>query len=396
MFGYLPKTAEYLKCAYREMKGFDLEGDYRPMARLALKQIMEDQFRLEITEELGLEPYERAKDRLDFRNGSYMRHFLTELGDLELQVPRLRNRALEFKSLVGYARRSKSIDRAILGCFILGHSTRKVGVALAPILAEIPSSSTVSRIAKTLDEAVEQYHRRPLTDDWRFLFFDGVVLKRKGPLASRRRVFLCAYGIRQDGQVEIIDFHQAQGESQGAWDGFLRDLYQRGLVGRNTELVTIDGGKGLEAALEVNYHNIPRQRCWAHKTRNILNKVKKTDQDVIKRAIHKIWGAANLKEATKAYWQFAKAWRDVYPSAVACLDRDLDELLAFYHIKDSMLWPKIRTTNPIERVFREVKRRTRPMGVFTNKQSMERIVFAVFYHLNNSWNKKPFELFTHK
>lgn len=396
MFGYLPETQAYLKHAFREMKGFDWEGDFRPMARLALKGILEEQLREEIQAVVGCPSYERSSSRRDWRNGSYVRHLLTEMGDLEIEVPRLRKGGIEFQSLVRYARRCKSIDRAILGCFVLGHSTRKVGEALAPLLGEKVSSSTVSRISRCLDEAVREYHERPLEDRYLFLFLDGVVLKKRGPGGNRRRVFLCAYGIRFDGVCEWIDFLQVHGESQSAWEAFLNDLYRRGLKGSKTELIITDGGKGLHAALDVVYPRVLKQRCWAHKTRNVLDKVKAKDHDRVKTMINKIWGAKNRTEATKAYWKLAHGWRSTYPQAIACLERDLDDLLAFFSIPRPELWSKIRTTNPIEREFREVKRRTRPMGVFTNRESMERIVYAIFHYLNNQWKMKPFKLFTQK
>ena len=282
MFGYLPKTRAYLKHSFRELKGFDWEGDFRPMARLALKELLEGHLREELLEELELEPYQRSINRRDYRNGSYVRHLLTEMGDLEFEVPRLRRGRLEFECLERYARRSKSVDRAILGCFVLGHSTRKVGEALAPILGEKVSSSTVSRISQCLDAAVLEYHQRSLKDHYRFLFLDGVVLKKRGPLLNRRRVFLCAYGIKFDGTPEMIDFIQAQGESQSAWESFLNDLYKQGMQGSKTELIITDGGKGLHAALDVIYPRIAKQRCWAHKARNVLDKVKKKDQNKVR------------------------------------------------------------------------------------------------------------------
>lgn len=396
MFGYLPETNNYLKHAFREMKGFDWEGDFRASARFALKTILEGRLYEEISEELEVEPYARGPQRKGYRNGSYARHLLTEMGDLEIRVPRLRQGGIKFEVFARYARRCKSIDRAILGCFVFGNSTRKVGAALAPLLGEKVSSSTVSRIARCLEEAVFEYHQRSLADRYRFLFFDGVVLKKRGGGRNRRRVFLCAYGIRWDGVCEMIDFLQAHGESQNAWEAFLNDLYRRGLTGKKTEMIITDGGKGLHAALEVIYPRIPHQRCWAHKTRNVLVKVKEKDKAKIKKMIHRIWGAKNLREATKAYWKLAHEWRRSYPQAISCLERDLDDLLTFYAVSQSEWWSKIRTTNPIERSFREVKRRTRPMGVFTNRGSMERIVYAIFHHLNNQWKMKPLKLFTHK
>lgn len=390
MFATLPKTSAYLKHAFKEMKGFEWEGDFKPMARQAMKDILEGQLKWEIETELGFKPYERDTDKPGYRNGYYSRHLLTEMGDITLSVPRLREKGFEFEALKKYLRRSKSVDHAVMGCFIYGNSTRKVGMALAPLLGEIVSSSTVSRICQSLDQAVEDYHNRPLEDKYQFLYFDGVFLKKKGSAQNRQRVFLCVYGITHDGKTEMIDFYQAHGESQNAWESFLRRLYDRGLRGEDTELIVTDGGKGLHAALEIVYSQVPLQRCWAHKVRNLLDKVKPEDQKTVKKWLQRIWNAANKTKATQSYWHFSKEFRQKYPKMVQCLDKDLDDLISFYEIKNKELWKIARTTNPIERAFREIRRRSRPMGVFTNKQSMERIVFAVFYSLNNPKLLLPF------
>jgi transposase-like protein len=178
-------------------------------------------------------------------------------------------------------------------------------------------------------------------------------------------------------------------------------------------MITTDGGKGLLHALEVVYPRIARQHCWAHKTRNILDKVKKGDQKKVKKDLHRISHAKNRQLATQAYWVFCQKYRKVYREAVKSLESEIDDLLSFYQVKLSSterkgldaqglekaqkaLWRRIRTTNLIGRAFREVKRRTRPMGVFGNRDSMERILFAVFYHLNSKGQEVPSLLFTQK
>jgi putative transposase len=300
------------------------------------------------------------------------------------------------KLLERYARRHRSIDEVLLACFCLGLSTRKAASVLAPMVGEKVSASTISRIARDLDQEVEAYHNRPLSDDYLYLFFDGVVLKSKGAVKVQKKVLLCLFGIRKDGVQEMIDFYPSGSESQAAWEAFLRDLYRRGLEGALCQLIATDGGTGLHAALEIAYPKIPLQRCWAHKTRNILDKVKENDQEAVKKALNKISHAKNRREATKAYWRLASDWRKAYPRAVSCLEKDLDQLLTFFQIKNEKLWSRLRTTNLIERSFREVRRRTRPMGVFTNTDSLQRIVFAVFFHLNNNWSQHPLKEITHK
>jgi transposase-like protein len=233
-----------------------------------------------------------------------------------------------------------------------------------------------------LDVAVSAFHRRPIRRAYRFLFLDGEVLKRRTGIGSVKRVVLVALGMTADGKKEIIDFTIAHGESQAAWDAFLSDLYKRGLKSEGMDLIVTDGGKGLLAALPFVYPGIPVQRCWAHKTRNILNCIRKADQEAAKKDLAAISNAKGLKEAQAALKRFAHKWGILYPKALASLKECEEELLAFFRIQDPSLWKKIRTTNLIERRFRELRRRTRPMGVFSDKTSMERILYAVFAHEN--------------
>jgi putative transposase len=389
-------TARNVSRALREINAFEWEGDFKPMARQAVKELLEKRLDIEMKEYLGLSRYEHAADRADYRNGHYSRHLLTEMGDLELLVPRSRKGGVPTKLIERYARRRRSVDQALLACFCLGLSTRKAASVLAPVLGERVSATTISRIAKGLDGEVKLYHSRPLTDRYRYLFFDGVVLKSKGAIKVQKKILLCAFGITEDGKHEMIDFYPAASESQACWEAFLRDLYQRGLKGEHCKLIVTDGGTGLHAALQIVYPKILLQRCWAHKTRNVLDKVKKNDQQAVKKALNRISHAPNQRKATAAYWRLALRWRKAYPTAVACVEKDLDQLLSFFQIQKAELWSRLRTTNLIERSFREVRRRTRPMGVMANTPSLQRIVFAVFHHLNQNWSQNTPKKFTHK
>jgi putative transposase len=321
------------------------------------------------------------REVLDRRNGSFSRHLVTELGDIELHVPRSR-RVSGVEVIRAYARRVGCVDRMILGCFVLGISTRKVAQALLPVLGERVSATTVSRVSRSLDRAVEAFHRRPIRKKYRFLILDGVVLKRRTGAGSVKRVVLVALGITHEGKKEVIDFTIAPGESEISWQRFLCDLYRRGLTEEGLEMIVTDGGRGLLSALALVYSGVEIQRCWAHKSRNALNYVRKTDHKKVKSDLHRITKAPNLQQAQKALGRFSSRWGDLYPKAVRCLVCDEEELLSFFRIKDPTLWPQIRTTNAIERRFREVRRRTRPMGTFSDRTSMERILYAVFSYEN--------------
>jgi transposase-like protein len=371
--------------AFEVVKGMQTDGlewgeGYRRLGRQALEEIIEHQMAAAVDHYLD---QLAADDVADRRNGYYRRRLLTELGDIELHVPRTRHYS-PVEVIGAYARRTREIDRVILAGFVLGLSTRKVGETLLALLGRAVSPATVSQVAKTLDAAVTAFHRRPLTNGYTALLLDGVVLARKTGAGALRRPVLVALGLRPDGKKEIIDFRLAGSESAAEWEQFLTDLYRRGLTGEGLDMICVDGGAGLLAALPAAFPQIPVQRCWAHKIRNVLNKVRKADQPKVKRALHKIMNAANTPAARSAARHFAERFREQYPAAVACLRNDLDDLLTCFRYKTEAERRAVRTTNAIERRFREVRRRTRPMGTFQDKTSMDRILFAVFTHENKS------------
>ncbi|MDX1426126.1 MAG: IS256 family transposase [Kiloniellales bacterium] len=383
----MPRTATItsLPQAFRMMKEMEATGiewseDYRHAGALALKEVLEGRMAVAVDRHLD----EMARlDRADRRNGSYHRWLLTELGEIELAVPRTRTYSA-MEVVRAYARRAGHIDRMILACFVLGLSTRKVAVALLPILGRRISAGTVSQVAKTLDAAVAAFHRRPLKDVYPVLMLDGVVLSRRTGAGALKRPVLVALGLRADNRREIIDYRLAVAESAAEWERFLTDLYRRGLTGNRLEMICVDGGSGLLAALPIVYPGVPVQRCWAHKIRNVLDKVRKPDQHAVKSGLHDIMNAQTSTKARSAARRFADRWHQAYPKAVDCLRNDLDDLLTCFRYNTLEDRKAVRTTNAIERRFREVRRRTRPIGVFSDRTSMDRILFAVFTHENSN------------
>jgi putative transposase len=317
----------------------------------------------------------------------------TRLGLLRrLRVPRTR-RGCRSQLLQRYQRRQESVNELVREAFLRGVSTRQVGEVLEPVLGESYSPQTVSRIGRGLDGAVRAFHRRRLGDEYVYIFLDGVVLKvrdRGGKV--RRRWVLVAYGITAAGRRELLACPWARGESETPWTAFLQGMFLRGLEGRRLRLVITDGSVGLQAALALVGPQVPRQRCWAHKLRNIADKVPPKEGSCGHEAAA-LYQAQNRSLAKQSFQHWARQWRPTRPRAVACVERDLEELLAFY-AWPSAHWRKIRTTNIIERAFREVRRRTRPMSSFTNPASCDRIVFGVITHLNRSWERKPLKEFT--
>ena len=351
-------------------------GDYRDAARDTAARVLKDQMEERVANHLSWVFKKGIPDR---RNGSYIRHVLTELGTLILSIPR--TRLFSPKGIIAaYARRIREIDHLILACFLLGLSTRKVGVALCALLGERISPQTVSRVAKTLDDAVGAFHRRRITTRFKALILDGIIIKRKTGAGTLTRPVLVALGIRSDGKKEVIDFHLARSESGTEWRVFLTNLMNRGLT--ECDVICADGGEGLISILPEVFPSIPLQRCWAHKIRNILDKVPRKKQQAVKKGLQKIYNANNSTEARGYAKRWSQSWINKYPKAVKCLRDDLEDLLTCFQLSDSDFRKAIRTTNAIERRFREVRRRTRPMGVFSNKTSIERILYAVFMYEN--------------
>jgi putative transposase len=231
----------------------------------------------------------------------------------------------------------------ILSCFVLGLSVRKVSEALLPILGRPISPSTVSTVAKQLDAVVAAFHARPLKDRHPVLMLDGVVLARCTGAGAIKRPVLVALGLRPDGKKEVIDFRLAQSESAAEWERFLGDLIRRGLVGDGLQMICLDGGSGLIAAQPTAYPGIPVQRCWAHKIRNVLDKVRAGDHDAVKADLHAIMNAKTVPQARSAARRFADRWQADYPKAVRCLRMDLDEVLTCRRYRSS---PNARWSEP--------------------------------------------------
>jgi len=315
---------------------------------------------------VGCGRYAQEGGRRGQRNGFYFRDLVSRFGVLRLKVARTREQSFLPGALARFQRRAAEVMLLIREAFLRGISTRQVGRVVGI-----------------------------LTDEWTYLFLDGVSLRVRRPSGRQRLQMLVAYGVRADGSRRLLAFLRSRGESQAAWESLLQDLYRRGLEGKNLLLVVTDGCAGLAAALQTVYPRVPQQRCWVHKMRNICEAVRRRDHDAVKHDAQQIYGAASLAAARRAFLQFQWNWRTVYPGLVRRLEQDLPELLTFFRFPRH-LWRKLRTTNVIERCFVEVRRRTRPMVCFVNVESVDRIIYAIFNGMNEKyqWKNRTLRLFT--
>jgi putative transposase len=368
-------------------------GDLYGKTQVAWKEFLDGQSLRERDRWIDAGPYERMEERRGQGNGYYERDFVTRLGTIRLRIARSRSKNFLPVGLDKFQRRASEVAMLIREAFLRGISTRQVGRVVATITGEVVSAQTVSKLTRSLDEAVQRFHAMPLADEWAYLFLDGVSLKVRRPSGRKCVHMLVAYGVRRDGSRQLLAFLRSQGESQGEWEGLLQDLYRRGLEGKNLQLIVTDGCPGLAAAIPTVYPRALHQRCWVHKMRNILEKVRKSDYDQVKLDAQTIYQSVSRKEAQQACRRFASNWRKPYPAMVRRLERDLPELLSFYRFPQH-LWKKLRTTNIIERCFVEVRRRTRPMVCFVNVESVDRIIYSIFQRFNLEWKNRTLKLFT--
>ena len=370
-------------------------GDLYGRTRQAWKRFWEAQSLRERDSYMRCGWYDRVDpgERRDYRNGFYERDFVTRLGTIRLRIARTRGRNFVPRGLEKFQRRAEDVAMLIREAFLRGISTRQVGRIVAAFTGEPVSAQTVSKLTRELDEAVRQFHQAPLKDEWVYLFLDGVSLRVRRPAGRKRVQMLVAYGVRADGSRQLLAFRRSPGESQAAWEALLEDLYRRGLEGRQLALIVSDGCPGLAAAIEVVYPRVLHQRCWVHKMRNILEKVRKRDYEEVRAGARAIYLATSRSAARDAFERFAQRWRTDYPAMVRQLERDLPELLSFFSFPKH-LWRQLRTTNLIERVFVEVRRRTRPMVCFVNVASVDRIIYSIFQRFNLEWRNRTLRIFT--
>jgi transposase-like protein len=311
---------------------------------------------------------------------------------LTLAVPRTRSGLFHPQVLPRYQRREPLVDAAIREVFLLGVSTRQTGRALATVVQDAVSAATVSAVSKALDVAVGAWHRRSLTDQYVYLILDAVSVRIRLVGKTLRRMALCAYGVKAEGRRELIDFLIVKSESEDSWRSFLGELWRRGLHGVNLRLITTDGHAGLEAAVDLVWPRVAHQRCWVHKLRNLENKLKGSQRDCLEQA-KLLYQAPHRREAVARFRAWRARWQRLAPKAVACVEQDLEELLAFYDCPPAH-WKMVRSTNVIERLFVEVRRRIRTMCAFSTRDSCERILFSVFQRMNQYWTRHPLKTFT--
>ena len=330
--------------------------------------------------------YQRSPKRRGHRNGYRRRSLLTSVGVLDLKVPRDREGKYRPDLFARYQRVEDSLEATIRAMFLRGVSTRKVGEILDVLCGERLSASKVSTVVRELDQAVIDFANSPINDDFLFLFVDALTVRIRFELKAKKVKLLVAYGIKVDGSRELISFQRANSESTACWKAFLENLKVRGLVGGNLKLIIMDGGAGLWAAAQEVYPLVEHQLCWVHKLRNVAKYCPKRYQAECVSQAAQIMYASSSTMAAKRFRAWKKQWQSKIPKAVNCLEKDFDKLIPVFQFPQQIR-RMIRTTNVIERCFREVRRRLKIMGCFQNSRSCDRIIYAIFNYFNTKWTR---------
>ncbi len=347
----------------------------RALTRNAVRVVIEEVMREELTQFLGAAWGESTPERKGYRNGTYTRDLATSSGPIEeLKVPRDRDGQFHPQVFDRYQRYEPQVAEGLTQMFVAGVSTQKVGEVAQTLIGVAPSASTVSRLNQTLTEQFETWRERRLQEHWRILYLDGVHFDIRHGDQVDSTIILTVLGVDLEGNKEVLALRACAEEDKEGWSCLLHDLRRRGAT--KIDLIVTDGHEGLLAALAALFPAAPRQRCVVHKQRNVMNAIPKRERAPIVTELAGIWKAATKEEALVELAAFKGKYQKRYPEAVRSLMEDEDHLLTFYAFPQVM-HRYIRTTNAIESFFSTVRQRTDQIDTFTTETSCLTIVWAV-------------------
>ena len=343
---------------------------FKKILQTSLNKILQ----VESAEQLKAAPYERSEERTDCRNGSRDRDLNTRVGRITLHVPRHRN--VPFKTLVfdNYSRSEAALVAGMAEMVVNGVSTRKVSRVMETLCGTSFSKSAVSDVCKDLETAVKEFQTRPLEGDYPFLTVDATYFKVRENSRIISKAFMIAYGTNAEGHREILGFGVYANESSATWTDFLLSLKKRGLTG--LLMITSDAHEGILNAIGKVFPTVPWQRCQFHFSRNITDKAPKKYQTGLRAELQELFNCKTIAEARKVRDRIIEDYRDVAESAVACLDEGFESSMTVM-LLPAWLRRFYRTSNQIERLNKELKRRSKVIGVFPNEDSVLRLMGSV-------------------
>ena len=354
------------------------DDGFRELMRITVQQVLE----AEMDEALGAGKWERTDGRLGYRSGYRGRTLVTRVGKLELRVPQDRAGRFSTELFERYQRSEKAFVSALAEMYIQGVSTRKVKAITEELCGHTVSASTVSAINAKLDEDLERFARRQLEETYPYMVLDARYEKIREDGVIRSRAVLVAIGVNWEGRRCVLGVELANRESESSWKDFLLSLRQRGLSG--VEFIVSDNHSGLKRAIAEVVPEAAWQRCYVHFLRNALDHLPRRGDDDCLRELRWIYDRRSLEEARKDLAAWLGKWQSKYPKLCDWVETNIEETLSFYRLPLTH-HKHMKSTNMLERVNEEIKRRTRVVRIFPNAASCLRLVRALAVEMHENW-----------
>jgi len=369
---------------------FTSNGRDQAFARL-MEEIINQVLLAQSKEQIGADPYERTDGRTAYRNGFRDRQLTTRVGHVHLRVPRHRNGDFSTEMFERYQRSEQALVLAMMEMVVNGVSTRKVENITEELGGKNFSKSTVSALCEKLDPVVKSFQTRPLETHYPFVIVDALYLKVRNDHRVQSRGLLIAVGVNEEGYREIIGFQVANSESETTWSNFFESLKDRGL--KDIRLVTSDNHKGLVKAIHQQFQGSSWQRCQTHFSRNMLDQTPKGRQPEMKESLRELYEAPDLDSAIKIRNQIFAKYDTKAPKAMTLLDEAFADITAVLTLPLKYR-KRLRTTNGVERLNQEVRRRERVIRIFPNEASVIRLMGALLMEQSEKWQtgRKYFEM----
>jgi len=364
---------------YARKAGVDLGGDVLREGVELLTRLLMD---LEVSEQIGAERYERGEERQTHRNGYRERVWETRVGDIGLRIPKVRQGSYFPSFLEPRRRAERALLAVIQAAYVEGVSTRRVDDLVQALGLGGVDKSKVSRICRELDEAVTAFRNRRLEGDYPYLWLDALYLKVRQNHRIVSMAVVIAIGVRETGERELLSVDIGGSEEEAFWTPFLRGLVSRGLKG--VQLVVSDAHRGLQQAIGTVFTGAAWQRCRVHFMRNVLGHVPRRDKSIVAAAIRTIFAQPNQEAARQQLAEVVRAMESRWPKAAEVLEQGENQVLTYMTFPPEH-WSRIYSTNPLERLNREVKRRTDVVGIFPNPDSVLRLVGSVLIEIHDEW-----------
>ncbi len=356
-----------------------------------LEEIFNQVLRAQSDEQIGAAPYERTDERNAYRNGYRDRKLTTRVGTLILHVPRHRNGDFNTELFERYQRSEQALLLAMMQMVVSGVSSRKVEDITYELCGRKFSKSLVSKLCEGLDPMVKAFQNRPLEKHYPFLVVDALYLKVREDGRVRSKGLLVAVAVNQNGHREVVGFKVADTESQTSWSEFFSSLQDRGL--KDVHLITSDSHRGLVNAIRKHFQGATWQRCQTHFSRNMLDLTPKALQSELKEHLRKLYEAVDLESATKVRNEMMDHYETRAPRAMKLLDEAFADITAVLSVPFKYR-KRLRTSNGIERLNQEIRRRERVIRIFPNEASVIRLIGALLMEQDEKWqtDRKYFEM----